>query len=319
MAKGLISEPPKRNQKQPNRQARQDAKAQKQFVRQQQQGDRAIQSANTQGLSNQVGFSNEQFKGVQDAYSKPFDLSFLGDVPKADQAYMDTVRDSYLKQYDYANAENDKRALSDFEQMAGERGWMPNTEVYNRQKELLLKGQRGARDNAVNAAIQNAGAEGQRMFDMQMQGRGTQRDEYVAGRDRPFQEWSAGQGVINQNPYWNQRSQESQQGFQAAEGQKDRDLQWKVANMNRGGGGGGGGGGAAWQQYGFSSPQEYDQYRMNQGLAAKEAELKLGQKYGPKQANPYAQVGGGILGSFANSFASGLGGSMFGTGGIFGS
>ena len=312
-AKGLLSTAPKKATAKPTR-AQTAAKAQKQFQRTTAAQQQGIIQGQGQSVKDLTDFGNTQFQGVKDAYSQPFDLSQAGAVPTNDEAYRSSIEQANIDRFNRQYDKQFSREKSDFEMMAGQRGWTPGSEVYNNEKTRLEGSQNTARENAIDQARISGGAEQQRLFDMQSQTYGTNRDNYVATRDRPQQEYAATQGLIAQNPLWNQWSQNSQQNFQGQQAQLDRNQTMKIANMNRGGGGGGGGGGAGplYAQYGFATPQEYDKYKLDQGIAAKDAELQLAQKYQPKQVSPYAQLGGGIIGSFANGFASNLGKGIFG-------
>lgn len=315
MAKGLLSDPGKKQARQDNRQAKQDAKAQKQFNRTTAAQQRGIIQGQGQSVQDLTNFGNTQFQGVKDAYSQPFDLSKVGAVPTNDEGYRSSIEQANIDRFNRQYDKQFSKEKSDFEMMAGQRGWVPGSEVYNNEKTRLEGSQNTARENAIDQARISGGAEQQRLFDMQNQTYGTNRDNYVASRDRPQQEYAATQGLIAQNPLWNQWSQNSQQNFQGQQAQLDRNQAMKIASMNRGGGGGGGGGGGAgplYAQYGFTTPQQYDQYKLDQSIAAKDAELQLAQKYQPKQVSPYAQLAGGAVGAFTNSFASGLGKGIFG-------
>jgi len=308
MARGLTSEPPKRN---PNRQqARQDARAQKQFGRTTAEQQRNIIQGQGQTVQDLTQLGNTQFQGVKNSYNQPFDLSGLPAAPVADENYRSQIEKANIDRFNREYDNQFKREMSDFEQMAGERGWTPGSEVYQKEKTRMQDAQNKARENAIDQARITGGAEMNRYYDLQDRTRGTARDEYVATRDRPFQEYSATQNQIAQNPLWNQWSQNNQQQFQGQQAQLDRDQAMKIANMNRGGGGGGG----SDPYGGFGSQQAYWDAQDARNRANAEYSLQLQQKYAPKQNNvsPYAQLGGGILGSFANGFAGSLGKGIFG-------
>lgn len=64
-----------------------------------------------------------------------------------------------------------------------------------------------------------------------------------------------------------------------------------------GGGGGGGGSPSVWQQYGFSSPQEYDAYKNANTLFMNQQNLQMQQQYQPKGPSSGALIGGQLLGT----------------------
>lgn len=308
-AKGLLSTAPKKAAAKPTR-AQKAAKAQKQFQRTTAAQQQGIIQGQGQTVKDLTDLGNTQFQGVKDAYSQPFDLSGLPAAPVADENYRSQIEKSNMDRFNREYDNQFKNELSDFEMMAGQRGWTPGSEVYNKEKTRIQDSQNKARENAVDQARISGGAEMGRYYDLQDRTRGTARDEYVAGRDRPFQEYSATQGQIAQNPLWNQWSQNSQQQFQGQQAQQDRDQAMKIANLNRGGGGGGG----SDPYGGFGSQQAYWDAQDARSRANAEYAMQLDQKYNPKpkQVSPYAQLGGGILGSLAGGFANGLGSGIFG-------
>lgn len=308
-AKGLLSTAPKKATAKPTR-AQTAAKAQKQFQRTTAAQQQGIIQGQGQSVKDLTDFGNTQFQGVKDAYSQPFDLSQAGAVPTNDEAYRSSIEQANIDRFNRQYDKQFSREKSDFEMMAGQRGWTPGSEVYNNEKTRLEGSQNTARENAIDQARISGGAEQQRLFDMQSQTYGTNRDNYVATRDRPQQEYAATQGLIAQNPLWNQWSQNSQQNFQGQQAQLDRNQTMKIAGMNRGGGGGGG----SDPFMGFGSAQGLWDAQDARSRANAEYGMQLDQKYNPKpkQVSPYAQLGGGILGSFANGFASNLGKGIFG-------
>jgi hypothetical protein len=120
-------------------------------------------------------------------------------------------------------------------------------------------------------------------------------------RNMPLSEYSALMGARSQMPmqnlqYSQQRGMQTQAEKAAmAQQQAQINAQMAMASM-RGSGGGGGGSQPVWAQYGFSSPQEYDQYQIQLDQQANPT---------PKQPNPYAGLAGSILGSVAQGWATG--------------
>ena len=97
-----------------------------------------------------------------------------------------------------------------------------------------------------------------------------------------------------------QYSQQYQLQNDAQQGQMDL----LKATPRGGGGGGGGGAGALWQQYGFSSPQQYDAYQDDRRLEQmRQQQGLLGQ---PTQPNPwpsaFGQIGGAVAGGLLASY-----------------
>jgi len=65
----------------------------------------------------------------------------------------------------------------------------------------------------------------------------------------------------------------------------------------RGGGGGGGGSPSMWQQYGFTSPQEYDAYKTSNDIFRAQQMAAINNQYQPKGPSSGALIGGQALGT----------------------
>lgn len=246
--------------------------------------------------------------GVQSAYEQPFDTSRLpqspwdaaGDVKGLyDKYYQDTYSD-----FERTAEPEFQKQIADFDTAMVQRGIPVGSELYNKQRKELLDTQEGQRQTMRTQAMQGAGSQANLWNTMQSQNFQGAYDYYNNERNRPLSEYNA---LI---------------GSQSGIGDKALDqiyarqnAQWQMAHTPHGGGGGGGGGSGGYSdKYGFATPQEYDQYRMNLGLQQKEAEYALAAKYGPKapsQPSGWATGLGGILGGIATGIGGALGKGIF--------
>ena len=241
--------------------------------------------------------ANDMLGRVGESYEQPFDFSQLPSAPvtgdfndwrtqQIDQTYK-TFTDRQEPQF--------AKQREQLEQDLYNRGIPVGSGLYNQQVQELERAHNDARQAALTSAQAIAGQNAGQFFDIGSQARGNALQEGVFARNMPLSEMNALRGAQSgfnaQNLQYNQ--QRGLTGYEA-------DLQLRNARqMPRGGGGGG----AAWQQYGFSSPMEYDAYRTQ-----KERDDYLWmQQNAPrqKQPSPYpgllGGIGGAVLGGIASS------------------
>ena len=241
--------------------------------------------------------ANDMLSRVDESYEQPFDFSQLPSAPvsgdfndwrtqQIDQAY---------KMYTDRQEPQFAKQREQLEQDLYNRGIPVGSGLYNQQVQELERAHNDARQSAMTNAQAIAGQNAGQFFDIGSQARGNALNEGMLERNMPLSEMQALRGAQSgfnaQNLAYNQ--QRGLTGYEA-------DLQLRNARqMPRGGGGGN----AAWQQYGFSSPMEYDAYKTQ-----KEREDFLwAQQNTPKQKsiNPWAGLLGGVgsaaLGGWASS------------------
>lgn len=239
--------------------------------------------------------------GIQRNFEQPFDRSALPQSPWEAAGDVQGLYDKYyedtLSDYERVAAPQFQKQAQEFDTWAVQRGIPVGSQLYNDEKKRLLDTQEGQRQTMRTQAMQGAGSQANLWNTMQGQNFQGAYDFENAERNRPLTEYNLLRG--------------SQSGL--AEKALDQsyarqNAKWALAQQPSGGGGGGGGGsGYMYQQYGFATPQEYDQYKLQQSMAAKEAEYALANKYAPKGANPYAGAAGGILGGISQGIGAGIG------------
>jgi hypothetical protein len=277
MATGITSKPPAKKAPQKKKASGPNytglSKNQNKIIGQRETGDIALGNA-----------ANAQLGGVASSYAQPIDYSQLPTTPWAQGQDLKGLTQNYQDQVyqDFArNADPQfQKQQEDFEQMAAERGWTPGSKLYDRQKKSLLDTQEGQRQSIRTQALQNSSAYGQTWNDIGTQNYSNAYQDVQNRRNQPLADYNAlnaaRSGMDMQNLGYSQA-----RAMQAAQPR---------------GGGGGGGAGAAWQQYGFKSPQEYDAYRTAQSRSNQQWEWDNAPK-GAKGPSYGAQVGGQVLGT----------------------
>lgn len=243
------------------------------------------------------GIANEMLPEVRSSYEQPFDFSQLpsqavsGDFNDWRNQQIDQSYNLFSSRFEPEFA----RQRDDFEQQMYNQGIPVGSERYNSLKTQMERAQNDAKQaalvNAQGIAGQNAG----QFFDISTQARGNALNEGLLKRGMPLAEmqalYGAQSGMGQQNLAHNQA---------LAQQQQQADLQLRNAQqMPRGGGGN-----AAWQQYGFSSPMEYDAYKTQQD---RDNFLWM-QQNAPKQKqpSPYPSLIGNVIGSGLQGYLSSL-------------
>lgn len=258
-----------------------------------------------QGIDSQLlGQAGSMLPGAFENFQQPFQYTgpqapVTGDYNQ----WVDEQQGNYNKAFDSRFEPQAKQVQQDFEQEMHNRGIPPGSPLYDKlyatkvtnplndlKTQGYAAGQSQATQNAMN--LFNTGTTAQQ------NAYGQQLDE----RNRPLNEFNAimgsTSGMNTQNLGYAQAQGLQQQGF--------KNDKWMMQNTPRGGGGGGGGAGAMWQQYGFSSPMEYDAYKMSQAQQAQSWEWANNPQYKQnKGPNPWAsaagQVGGIATGAWLGS------------------
>lgn len=198
--------------------------------------------------------------GAMESFSQPFQFSGPANPVTGDyNQWTDEQMQNYNNAFDQRMNPQFQRQTEDFEQMAANRGWDPKGELYKEQKKLLLASQNDARTQAYASGQSQATQNAMNLFNTGTQAHQNAYGEQIDSRNRPYNEFLALQGgtsgMNTQNLGFNQAGQLQKAGFA-----NDRYLQ----AHQKTGGGGGGGAGPLWQQYGFTSPMEYDAYKTQQ-------------------------------------------------------
>lgn len=242
------------------------------------------------------GYAQGQLGNIEQAYNQPFDWNGLptqpvqGDFNNWRQEQIDANYDLYAQDMD----PEFQRELLDFEETAMQRGWTPGSNVYEREKSRIESRQARDRQAAKTGAINLSGQTAGQFYDIGTAARGNALSEGMMQRNMPLNEFNAlrdaqsGMGIQNL-------------GYAQARGLADQAYQHQlgvIRNTPRGGGGGGGGSPALWQQYGFSSPMEYDAYKTQQARDNALWDYSNNPQYRQPSSPSYgSQIGGQILGT----------------------
>jgi hypothetical protein len=230
--------------------------------------------------------ANQMLPSVQDAYAQPFDFDALPsqvtgqDFERWRNEQIDQAYQTYSSRMDPQFAQ----ARQDFEQQMANRGIPVGSPLYNSQLQELERGQSDSRQSALTNAQGIAGQNAGQFFDIGQSARGQALQEGLLARGMPLAEfqalYGAQSGMVPQNLAYNQELGMAQKNFELAR------------QMPRGGGGGGG---AAWEQYGFSSPQAYDAYQTQM----ERDNFLWAQQNTPKQKqpSPWAGLAGQAIGA----------------------
>jgi len=279
------------------KEAKGQKKIAKQLAKETKVGEQNQQRVINQNVGNDLGLTQQagaMMPAIQDAYSQPFDYNQGPAAPVGEDynAFIDKQMSNYNSAFDKRMNPQFQQQNEDFEQQMANRGIPMGSELYNREKSRIEQSQNDARTQAYasgqSAAMDAAG----RYFDVGTQAHQNNIAERLDARGRPLNEY--GQLMGAQSGY------SQQMGLQNDTQAHDR---WMMQHTPRGGGGGGGGGGAGamWQQYGFSSPQEYDAYKISMQRDQALWEQQNGPKQ-PKAPSPYLGLAGNILGSAASGY-----------------
>lgn len=261
---------------------------------QQQQGDLNLGGA-ALGLQDRINQS----------YAEPFDWNSLPSAPVTGDynAWVKEQQANYNKAFDERTDPVFQAQQKDFDQSMIERGIPMGSELYNSQLKQLRQDQNDARTQAYAAGQGQAIQGAESLFNVGTSARGNAYADAMNRRGMPLQEYNQLMGSRSglASDYLDQSQARDLQSQQFGQ------QKWLNNNQHSGGGGGGGGGaGPTWAQYGFSNPQEYDAYKLDQARQAQMWDWKNNPQYRtPKQPNPYASLAGNLLGAAAGGWASG--------------
>lgn len=244
--------------------------------------------------------------GINDSYSQPFNWDSVTQAPVTGD--FGDWRDTQIQQgnqaFDSRMNPIFEQQKQDFDQQMANRGIPMGSDLYNKQYQQLQQSQNDARQQGYFQNSQNAGQNAQQFFDIGTQAHQGSYNDQLARRNMPAQDYATLSGL--QSPMMMQNLGYSQ--TLGAQNNQAKQQLWVNKNSPHGGGGGGGGGGEPpiWQQYGFSSPQEYDAYSDARGINQYNATHPQQQ-----QPNPYVSLGGSILGSVTQGIMNGWAGNGF--------
>lgn len=250
-----------------------------------------IDNANTAG--------NDLFAQIKDSGKFTPQTMGIGSFNPGDfqQTYQQAY-DSTLNEFNRNNQTSFDKQNADFQQMAAERGWDPNSEVAKGQFKQIQDAQNNARQGAQNSAVgaglaaQNQ-AYGQNLssYGQNLQAQGQQYGQQFQQYQMPYQNLAA------ISPYFNAQAQSGMQNdqfaFQGGQNAMDRQNQrWLLQNAPRGGGGGGSGAMSLADQIALQNNNFYN----NMAL--------LGAQGGQPTGN---QTGNSAISGFAAGVGTGLG------------
>lgn len=315
--KGITTEPPRLS-----KQERKEAKA---------QGLRDPQYAGIRQRENMdlaLGdYAQGMMPGIENAYSQPFDWNALPDweqgpdwdsIPAAPVTgdynnWRDEQINQSMAEFDAQMQPQFEKDQERFQQQMYNRGIPEGSEQYNRLYDQMVKSQSEARNSYLQSAREGAANDASQFFNIGQQARtgaigegltrygfGAQQrgdiyNEMMQQRNMPLNEYN--QLMAARSPFDVQNLGYSQQ--RALQNDQFEQQKWMLKNTPTGGGGGGGGGaGALWQQYGFSSPMEYDAYKTAQARQNQQWDWANNPAYRQPSGPSYgAQLGGSILGA----------------------
>lgn len=302
MAKGLLSKPDKGGHKKGKDGGGSNylsflPQAQRRTINQRNKSDFAL------GKS-----ANALLPQIDQAYSQPFDWNSLPSSPVSGDysKWRDDQLQSGLSEYDKLNTPRLTGMRDDFEQQMANRGIPMGSDLYNKQKNEMEQQLSSERNQAFENIKATAAQSAEGWFNIGTTAHGNALNEGMMKRNQPLNEYSALYGAQSQMPMANLGYAQQHQSQQ----EQEANQRWLLQHTPHGGGGGGAG--ETWQQYGFSSPQEYDAYQRQQNqqdLAWNWANNPQYKQSG--QVNPYVQAGGSLLGAFAGGFGQSLGKGIF--------
>lgn len=258
-----------------------------------------------EGFDQSLGnYAGEQMPAIGEAYkTNPWEdmpdapWKQFNDIKGMSQSYQDEVYNNFAR-----NAEPQfQNQMKDFEQQMANQGIPIGSKLYDQQKKALMDTQENQRQNIRTNALTASDGYANNWNNMGTQNYQNAYQYGQAQRDQALTDYqklqAAQSGMRDQNLGYSQ-------GLGTAKFGADQQIRVAKSVPRGGGGGGGGGAGPVWAQYGFSSPMEYDQYKINQARDQASWEANQARK---NQPNPWLQVGGSLLGSFAQ----GIGSSFF--------
>lgn len=237
-----------------------------------------------------------QMPSIQQNFSQPLDTNQLPQTPWSQgQSIQDMSTDYYNKalgSYNRSMQDQYKQQDTDFEQQMANRAIPLGSDLYNNLKAQTQKSRDAAEQNAMDSAYSGAAQNATTWNNLGNQNFQNAYTYAQSQRNQPLADYAnitaAQSGMPAQNLGYSQQQGLAQQAGQIAKSMPH----------------GGGGSQPIWQQYGFSSPAEYDAYQTNQ----QRDQQQWMWNNAPQGAQPpsyTSQLGGGILGSIASGWAMG--------------
>jgi len=263
------------------------------------QGQNAVINQRQEADLELGGMANDQLGAVKDSFNQPFDWEALPDQVVGDdfnkwrQDQIDSTYNDFTRRLEPQM----KAEADDFEQQMFNRGIPMGSQLYEQQKSAMLQRQNDAKSSALVQAQGIAGQNAQQYFDIGSSAREQGFQDQNRRRQMPLADYMALSGA--QSGMGSANLQYSQ-----ALGAQQQGADLELRNAKERPRGGGGGGDEAWQQYGFSSPMEYDAYQdrraqTKQQWAWDNAPKQKGPSYGSQIVSTVAPAIVGGLASYA--------------------
>lgn len=257
----------------------------------------------TQGDAALGQAANAMTDQINQNYSQPFDFQKYNDMAPVQgdyQNWVNTQMGNYNNAYDQRMNPVNAQQSQDFEQEMANRGIPMGSTLYNQQKELMMQGQNDARTQAYASGQGQAIQGAQGLFNVGSQAQQNAYNMGQAQRNQPLTDYS--------NLYGAQSTYAQQEGLQNNQAQNALMV---AKNSPRGGGGGGGGSGLGGYNGTGLSFQDYMNAQNQSKLALQQGLNALNPQ--PQTPNPYASMGGSILGNVAGGLMQGWAASGFQT------
>lgn len=258
------------------------------------QGQNAVINQRQEADLGLGGLANERLGAIGESFNQPFDWEALPDQVVGDDfnKWRQEQIDSTYADFTRRLEPQMKQEQDAFEQEMYNRGIPIGSQLYEQQKSAMLQRQNDAKSSALVQAQGLAGQNAQQFFDIGSRAREQSFEDQARKRNMPLSDYmalvGAQSGMGSQNLQYSQALGAQQQGA---------DLELRNAKQRPRGGGGGG---EAWQQYGFSSPMEYDAYQ-DQRAQAKQQWVWQNQ---PKNKGP--SYGAQLAGAAGSAIVGGI-------------
>lgn len=292
------------------------------------------------GLGNVAG---NQANQVSQAFQNPYSLQGIANDPsQMDFSKQRADQENQLNaRFEALNGDNFKRAQDSLDSSLLNKGIPMGSDLWNKEHERLSRQQDDARQGFQTQAMQMAGGEMSRSYDLGNQARQQSISEYNTQRDAPINEMSQvlnARGQVN-NPTFqatnsinnqfidptqaslgyyqadsNQANQGAQRDWQAQQNQLDRNVQLQGINKASHGGSG-----SNYDPYAMANIN----YQNSLGLQNNAAKLAqqnaaYAQSLQGKPASPYVQMGQGVAQGITTGIGAGIGKGVSGAiGSIF--
>ena len=266
-----------------------------------------------QDLSQPFDWNNQNYALPNSPdYSGVVQGPVTGDYNQWRQGQIDTANQAFENRFQPVF----KQQMDDLEQERYNKGWSQDTPAYQAKLKAIQQSQGDQRLQSQSAAMNQAANDATSFANVGFQAHNTGMQDVNTRYDAGVTAANNNLTRAQQSRYGNLNEYNQLAGAQSGMGmqnlgysqqlnlQNDAQAQdrWMMQHTPRGGGGGGGGGaGPVWQQYGFSSPMEYDAYKTAQARANQQWDWQNNPQYQqPKGPSTGAQVGGSLLNTGLN-------------------